>query len=86
MRTPDRKRQKRVCHINMLKAYNSREAAESLTTEGKSEAVFPVGVVCETSPSVEQENADLDGFWSLMHRFCLPGYQILKLLGICQMF
>ncbi len=62
MRTPDRKRQKRVCHINMLKAYNSREAAESLTTEGKSEAVFPVGVVCETSPSVEQENADLDGF------------------------
>ncbi len=62
VRTPDRKRQKRVCHINMLKAYNSREAAESLTTEGKSEAVFPVGVVCETSPSVEQENADLDGF------------------------
>ncbi len=62
VRTPDRKRQKRVCHINMLKAYNSREAAESLTTEGKSDAVFPVGVVCETSPSVEQENADQDGF------------------------
>lgn len=47
----------------MLKAYHTRAGSntESLTMKNESSVVFPVGVACETSPAVEQQDADLDG-------------------------
>ncbi len=57
--TPDRKRQKRVCHINMLKAYHTRDVAKSLD-EKEDDSIHPVGVVCNKSPVVEQQD-DLEG-------------------------
>lgn len=46
----------------MLKSYHTRDVTDSLTTEKGSDAVFPVGVVCETSSIMEQQDSDLDGF------------------------
>lgn len=60
--TPDRKRQKRLCHINMLKSYYTREATESLSTENKKDSISPVGVVRKLSPS-ELESTELDELW-----------------------
>ncbi len=57
--TPDRKRQKRVCHINMLKAYHTRDVAKSFH-EKVDDSIHPVGVVCNKSPVVEQQD-DLEG-------------------------
>lgn len=59
--TPDRKRQKRVCHINMLKAYHNRDVVRSFP--GKDDdSIRPVGVMCDTSPVAEQ----LDDLGDLM--------------------
>lgn len=44
IKTPDRKRQKRVCHINMLKAYHSREEASQSSEENTGPVVSPVVV------------------------------------------
>ncbi len=57
--TPDRKRQKRVCHINMLKAYHTRDVAKSFH-EKVDDSIQPVGVVCNKIPVVEQQD-DLEG-------------------------
>lgn len=55
LRTPDRRRQKRVCHINMLKAYHTRDDRESLK-EKEDDSVHPVGVACDKSSFVEERN------------------------------
>lgn len=56
--TPDRKRQKRVCHVNMLKAYYTRDDVKSQEKENHS--VHPIGVVCDLGSLVEQQD-DSDG-------------------------
>lgn len=48
LRTPNRRRHKRVCHINMLKAYHTRDDRESLR-EKEDDSVHPVGVACNKS-------------------------------------
>lgn len=51
IKTPDRKRQKRVCHINMLKAYHSRVEASHCSEENTGPVVSSVVVSCESVPS-----------------------------------
>lgn len=53
--TPDWKRQRCVCHINMLKAYYSGDD-EGLSFQKGSEVVHLVGVVCDTGLTVEQQD------------------------------
>ncbi len=48
IKTPDRKRHKRVCHINMLKAYHSREEGLPQSPEGNTEPVSLAVVNCTT--------------------------------------
>ncbi|XP_048035833.1 uncharacterized protein LOC125261281 [Megalobrama amblycephala] len=58
LRTPDRRRQKRVCHINMLKAYHTRDDRES-PKEKEDDCVRPVGVACDKSSFADdQDNAE----------------------------
>uniref|UniRef100_A0A8C2DF58 Integrase catalytic domain-containing protein n=1 Tax=Cyprinus carpio TaxID=7962 RepID=A0A8C2DF58_CYPCA len=60
--TPDRKRQTRVCHINMLKAYHVREKAEVKTSEQTAGlAVTSVTLAVEVTPSPSIAGADEDG-------------------------
>lgn len=61
VKTPDRKRQKRLCHINMLKAYYSRESTNSLVAEKAGDGVLPVGVACDVSTVEEQQDTKGDG-------------------------
>lgn len=49
----------------MLKAYHAKDVTDSLTMEKGSDAVFPIGVVCETSSIVEQQDTDLDVFFGV---------------------
>ncbi len=60
--TPDRKRQTRVCHINMLKAYHAREKSEEKAS-GKTAgpAVSSVAISVELVPSSGISGADEDG-------------------------
>uniref|UniRef100_A0A8C1TD20 Gypsy retrotransposon integrase-like protein 1 n=1 Tax=Cyprinus carpio TaxID=7962 RepID=A0A8C1TD20_CYPCA len=56
IRTPDRKRQSRVCHINMLKAYHTRDNTRNRSTEmtiGPMES--PVALTCEVQSNLEDE-------------------------------
>lgn len=59
IKTPDRKRQKRMCHINMLKAYHSRETASHGSEENTGPVVSSVVVSCESVPSFPG-NAEFD--------------------------
>lgn len=60
--TPDRKRQTRVCHINMLKAYHVREKAEVKTSEQTAGlAVTSVMLAVEVTPSPSITGVDEDG-------------------------
>lgn len=62
VRTRDRKRQK--SDVKMLKSYiRSGSSTESFTPKSHSAVDFPVGIACETSPTVEQHEADLDGMF-----------------------
>lgn len=56
IRTPDRKRQSRVCHINMLKAYHTRDNSQNRSTEvtiGPMES--SVALTCEVQSNLEDE-------------------------------
>lgn len=62
IRTPDRKRQSRVCHINMLKSYHIRDNSQSRSTEG---TIGPmkssVALICGLPLNLEDEvSADDD--------------------------
>lgn len=60
--TPDRKRQTRVCHINMLKAYHAREKSEEKASEKTAgPAVSSVAISVELVPSSGISGADEDG-------------------------
>ncbi len=56
IRTPDRKRQSRVCHINMLKAYHSRETPQLEEVK----KVLPVSQVSSISPVLSRPNPGFD--------------------------
>lgn len=62
IKTPDRKRQKRICHINMLKAYHSRKEAPSPCSKVNTEpAVSAVAVNCETVlPFSQNDELEID--------------------------
>lgn len=45
IRTPDRRRQSRVCHVNMLKLYHTRQQEEKSSPA----VVLPLSVVCSSS-------------------------------------
>lgn len=55
MCTPERKGQKWVCHINMLKAYHTRDRGESIK-EKEVDSVHPVRVACDKSLFVEEQD------------------------------
>lgn len=58
--TPDRKRKSRVCHINMLKAYISRDSVKS-----QPDPVDPLPVVASTAVNLSPVySPELDGLWS----------------------
>lgn len=58
--TPDRKRQTRVCHVNMLKPFHSRE--NLLSAVEQEDAPVVTAAVCErVSPSCCDANVDEDG-------------------------
>lgn len=62
IRTPDRKRQTRVCHVNMLKRYYERDdSSVTPTDETPGPVVSPVMVVNELSPSDCKTPEDEDG-------------------------
>ena len=46
IRTPDRRRQSRVCHVNMLKFYHARPQQEEKSSPA---VVLPVSVVCSSA-------------------------------------
>ncbi|KAL0148642.1 hypothetical protein M9458_056082, partial [Cirrhinus mrigala] len=60
--TPDRKRQTRVCHINMLKAYHARESPlEKASEQTAGPAVSSVAVAVDLISSPGSSYADEDG-------------------------
>jgi len=60
--TPDRKRQTRVCHINMIKAYHDREMPEvKASDETAGPAVSSVAIAVELKPFSGISGADEDG-------------------------
>lgn len=63
LKTPDRKRQQRVCHINMLKTYHSRDdvLVKGPTEEIAGPAISPVAVNCPVDASSVGVLTDEDG-------------------------
>lgn len=59
--TPDRKRQSRLCHVNMLKAYYERNTQDSVTENMTKPVVSPVAVVSPVESSAAADGADEDG-------------------------
>ncbi|KAI2660984.1 Retrovirus-related Pol polyprotein [Labeo rohita] len=60
--TPDRKRQTRVCHINMLKAYHARESPlEKASEQTAGPAVSSIAVAVDLMSSPGSSCADEDG-------------------------
>lgn len=83
IKTPDRKRQRRVCHINMLKTYHSRDnvLVKSPTEEIAGPAISPVAVNCHVGASSAGVLTDEDGL-----TLPIVGRALVKLRGIKRSF
>lgn len=67
--TPDRKRKTRVCHLNMLKAYHTRESSTASAVEQTAgPAVSSVAIAVDLAPSPSILGVDTDGV-VLRHAF-----------------
>ncbi len=61
--TPDRKRKTRVCHLNMLKAYHTRESSMASAAEQTAgPAVSPVAIAVDLTSSPGTLDMDTDAF------------------------
>lgn len=69
LRTPDRKRKTRVCHLNMLKVYHTREpSTASVAGQTAGPAVSSVAMAVDQKSSPEISEVDSDGV-VLRHAF-----------------
>ncbi len=48
IRTPDRRKKSRVCHVNMLKAYLVRESLQDVPKENESNIFCAAALTCES--------------------------------------
>ncbi|KAI3374116.1 hypothetical protein L3Q82_005935 [Scortum barcoo] len=58
VKTPDRRRQTRVCHVNMMKMYRSREDQNSSSSDHVKTAVSPMASVSKVLPSPPVQPVD----------------------------
>ncbi len=61
IRTPDRRKKSRVCHVNMLKAYVVRESLQDVPKENESNIFCAAALTCESFDFTSTHDKEDDG-------------------------
>lgn len=81
IKNPDRRRQTRVCHVNMMKMYHSREAKDGSLTSHDETVVSPMASISEVSSPAAADGLVMRNATPQEAR--LTNTEVLSALPIC---